>query len=174
MSAASSFDLPSNADGEDMSLSDLELPNKKRALMPARSSRFTLLAQRDEHDDSNEADESYLDEEPFNEEPVVKLKEQSPSPEAEKPDQSLLPEPPDSADDMEEIVEATPRLTNRIMVPESELPRSIQAEASITRPISEEDRLRQQLLDMQRLNEAFSGYHSAVSAVREKQRVCNK
>lgn len=171
MSAASSFDLPSPTDGADMSLSDLEGPPARRAHAPTRSSRFTLLAQRDEHDDSNEADESYIDEEQLEEEPPANDLGDSQHIEADGSDVPPQEDVADDLDALDEVVETTPKAPNRSVIPESEIPHQRLVESSSAHPISEDDRLRQQLFDMQRLNEAFSSYHFAVHAVREKQKV---
>ena len=149
--------------GADMTLSDLDAPAKARVHPPHRSSRFTLLAQRAEQNNSNEADESYIDEGQNDD------------------DAELLDPRPDHGTDLRgehavdlpenEVVEdlATPKVVDRSVEPASQTPQ--QSPANPLHYISEEDKLRQQLIDMQRLNEAFSSYHTAIQAVREKQKV---
>lgn len=161
--SASSLDLSPTA--PDMSLSDLEGPSRRRAPPPTRSSRFTLLTQRAEHDDSNEADESYLDEEQLDEGQAEPSDEQLN--EVETVSDAGLEDVP--VDDVVEYVEATPKPVDKSVPPTSQSLRQDPIES--LHPFTEDDRLRQQLFDMQRLNEAFSSYHIAVRAVREKQKV---
>lgn len=155
---------PSNflSAGLDMTVSDLDPPAKSRAYPPTRSSRFTLLAQRAEQDNSTEADESYIDE-GQNERDAQLIDDMS--------DRGASPYKEHASDpSADEIVGgATPRMVNTSVEPASQSVQQNPADPS--HHISEEDKLRQQLIDMQRLNEAFSSYQIAVQAVREKQKV---
>jgi hypothetical protein len=148
--------------GVDMTLSDLDVPTKLQVYPPPCSSRFTLLAQRAEQDISTEADESYVDE-GQNDRDAQSINA--------RPDRdtSIYEEHANDPPEDEVVEGATPRLVNKSVEPASQsIPQSL---VDPLNHVSEEDRLRQQLIDMQRLNEAFSSYHIAVQAVGEKQKV---
>lgn len=157
----------------DMSLSDLsDQPPRRRAHQPARASRFTLLAPRDavdETDDADEADESYMEEE-RHEGPTVAEEEHWQLQDEQEPAVDVTEDA--QVDEVDpDAVEATPRAIGRSNVPASQSKSLRQSVAEPSTILSEEDRLRQQLFDMQRLNEAFSMYETALVATREKQKV---
>jgi len=117
---------------------------------------------RAEQNNSNEADESYIDEGQNDD------------------DAEFLDHRPDHRTDLRrehavdlpenEVAEdlATPKVVDKSVEPASQTPQ--QSPVNPLHHISEEDKLRQQLIDIQRLNEAFSSYHTAIQAVREKQK----
>jgi len=149
--------------GADMTLSDLDAPAKARAHPPHRSSRFTLLAQRAEQNNSNEADESYIDE-GQNDDDAESLDHKIDHPTDLHGEHTVDPPENETVEDL-----ATPKVVDKSVEPASPIPQ--QSPVNLLHHISEEDKLRQQLIDMQRLNEAFSSYHTAIQAVREKQKV---
>lgn len=160
--------MPSLSDfssaGADMTLSDLDVPSKSRVHSLHRSSRFTLLAQRAEQDYSNEADESYVAEGQNDDD--AGLIDDRPRHNTDTHEAHPVDPPGDEVVESAGGTTPSPSVVNKSA---SQSPQ--QSPVNLFNHISEEDRLRQQLIDMQRLNEAFSSYHGAVHAVREKQKV---
>ncbi|KAF8313458.1 hypothetical protein DL93DRAFT_1173766 [Clavulina sp. PMI_390] len=168
-------------DADEMSLSDLDAPQPPRKNpIPPRSTRFTLLAQRSAIDDSQDADadESYMDEEELTEViPEGDLGE----PQPDDPDPGTSPTEDEhtlTTEDVDldptgNIIPSTPKTEATPSKIEKEAPVAAAEPASTTPlrpPMSEDDRLRQQLYELQRVNEAFDSFGIAVQAVRFKQR----
>lgn len=166
--------------GEDMSVSDLEEMPRARATAPARPARFTLLAQRDAADESQEADESFGSEDLADEEHAQSATPNtSPRPLRKEPladespelNQSFDAAPHDQNLGTPQRSAVTPPPPEELSSSQLDVPDDEPQTPYMPASMSEEDRLRQQLFDMQRLNEAFSSYHLAVGAVRDKQKV---
>jgi hypothetical protein len=75
-------------------------------------------------------------------------------------------------------VETTPIPKTRLMGKEKERgidteePLRISTLGSAPLPLTEDERLRRQLFDMQKINAAFGAYYDALTAVQDRQRVC--